>query len=86
MNRGAWQAMLHRVTKSWTRLKQLSTDTLSFAEQAVGTLASVVLVHGASLNQVLWDLRGPGMEPTSLALPGGFFITGPPGRFQHLCS
>ena len=72
MNRGAWQAMLHRVTKSRTRLKQLSTDTLSFAEQAVGTLASVVLAHGASLPQVLWDLRGPGMEPTSLALAGGF--------------
>ena len=24
MDRGAWQATVHRVTKSWTRLKQLS--------------------------------------------------------------
>ena len=25
MDRGAWQATVHRVTKSWTRLKRLST-------------------------------------------------------------
>ena len=25
MDRGAWRSTLHRVTKSWTRLKQLST-------------------------------------------------------------
>ena len=25
MDRGAWWATVHRVTKSWTRLKQLST-------------------------------------------------------------
>ena len=24
MNRGAWQAVVHRVTQSWTLLKQLS--------------------------------------------------------------
>ena len=29
MDRGAWQATVHRVTKSQTRLKQLSTATLS---------------------------------------------------------
>ena len=27
MDRGAWQSMVYRVTKSWTRLKQLSTHT-----------------------------------------------------------
>ena len=27
MDRGAWQATVHRVTKSWTRLKQLSTHS-----------------------------------------------------------
>ena len=27
MGRGAWWAAVHRVTKSWTRLKQLSTHT-----------------------------------------------------------
>ena len=29
MDRGAWQATVHRVTKSWTRLKQLSTQHTS---------------------------------------------------------
>ena len=28
MDRGAWQAMVHRVAKSWTRLQGLSTHTL----------------------------------------------------------
>ena len=27
MDRGAWQATVHRVAKSWTRLKQLSMHT-----------------------------------------------------------
>ena len=27
MDRGAWQATVHRVTKSWTQLKRLSTHT-----------------------------------------------------------
>ena len=27
MDGGAWQATIHRVTKSWTRLKRLSTHT-----------------------------------------------------------
>ena len=27
MDRGAWWAAVHRVTKSWTRLKRLSTHT-----------------------------------------------------------
>ena len=27
MDRGAWQAIVHRVAKSWTRLKQLTTHT-----------------------------------------------------------
>ena len=30
MDRGAWQAAVHRVAKSWTQLKQLSSHTLFF--------------------------------------------------------
>ena len=30
MDGTAWQATVHRVTKSWTQLKQLSTHTPSF--------------------------------------------------------
>ena len=28
----------------------------------------------------MWDLPGPGLERVSLALTGGFFTTGPPGK------
>ena len=30
MDRGAWQAAFHGVTKSWTQLKKLSTNTCKF--------------------------------------------------------
>ena len=33
IGRGAWQATVYRVTKSWTRLKQLSTGTSKYASQ-----------------------------------------------------
>ena len=33
-----------------------------------------------------WDLSGPGIEPVSLALAGGFLTTGPPGQFQDFSS
>ena len=28
----------------------------------------------------MWDLPGPGLEPMSLALAGGFLTTEPPGK------
>ena len=28
----------------------------------------------------MWDLPGPGLEPVSLALEGGFLTTAPPGK------
>ena len=31
MDRGAWQAIVHRVAKSWTRLKRLSSSTYQFS-------------------------------------------------------
>ena len=30
------------------------------------------------------DLPGPGIEPASLALAGGFLTTGPPGKSLHI--
>ena len=32
----------------------------------------------------MWDLPGPGLESTSLALAGRFLITAPPGKSQIL--
>ena len=36
--------------------------------------ARALLLHG------MWDLPGPGMEPTSPALAGRFLTTVPPGK------
>ena len=37
MDRGAWRATVHRVTQSWTRLKQLSTHTYTCQQHQVFT-------------------------------------------------
>ena len=37
----------------------------------------------AQLLGCLWDLLGSGTEPTSPALPGRFFTTGPPGNLPN---
>ena len=34
----------------------------------------------AQLLHSMWDLPGPGLEPVSLALAGGFLTTAPPGK------
>ena len=34
----------------------------------------------AQLLRSIWDLPGPGLEPVSLALAGGFLTTAPPGK------
>ena len=31
----------------------------------------------------MWDLPGPGLEPISPALAGGFLTTAPPGKFKE---
>ena len=33
----------------------------------------------------MWDLPGPGLEPVSPALTGGFLTTAPPGKSRKLC-
>ena len=32
----------------------------------------------------MWDVPGPGIEPVSPALAGGFLTTGPPGKSPNL--
>ena len=49
--------------------------------QAAGSQASAVLVHGLRCPEVCVVLvPGPGIEPMSPALEGGFLTTGPPGK------
>ena len=39
----------------------------------------------ASLARGMWDPPGPGVEPTSPSLAGGFLSTAPPGKSLILC-
>ena len=39
----------------------------------------------ASLLRGMWDLPGPGLEPVSPALAGGFLTTAPPGKSLAIC-
>ena len=61
--------------------------------EALGMWASVVAAHGLScysspalehslivVVHSIQDLPGPGIEPASLVLAGGFFTTEPPGK------
>ena len=55
--------------------------------RALGAWASVVVACGLSscgtqawLLCGTWDLPGPGLEPMSPALAGGFLTTAPPGK------
>ena len=60
-------------------------------------VASLVAEHGfqahglsrcgarAQLLRDMWDLPGPGIEPMSPALAGGFFTTAPPGKSLKYC-
>ena len=37
----------------------------------------------AQLLRGMWDLPGPGLEPVTPALAGGFLTTAPPGKPQY---
>ena len=43
MDRGAWQAIVHGITKSWTQLKRLSTQLLFCSIYFVFTTVSLIL-------------------------------------------
>lgn len=45
-----------------------------------GKWASVAVVHGLELPRSMGDLPGPGIEPASSALAGGFFTSELPGK------
>ena len=50
IDRGAWQAMVHAVTKSWTQLKQLSMQVHAHTHS--------VLFRGACM-EILWKFAAP---------------------------
>ena len=53
----------------------LSSCGLRALERRLSSCAAgAYLLHG------MWDLPGPGLEPVSPALAGGFLTTAPPGK------
>ena len=58
----------------WWLLLQQSTGFRRAGFSSCGTGAQ--LLHG------MWDLPGPGLEPVSPALAGGFLTTAPPRKYQ----
>ena len=57
---------------------------LGCGTQALGARASVVTAHRLSCPSDMWNLLGPGMEPLSSELTGGFLTIGPPGKFLFI--
>ena len=84
MDGGARQVTVHRVTKSWTQLKRLST-------QHAQTVACQAPLSVEFSRQQYWsrlpfpppgNLLDPGIKPSSLRSPasaGGFLTIAPPG-------
>ena len=92
MDRGAWQAMVHRVAKGWTQLKQL--HTCMKVKVSVTQLCWILCdpsdcnLPGPSVCGILQtrilelpfpspDLPNPGMEPGSPALQANSLLAEP---------
>ena len=56
----------------------LSSCGLQALEHRLNSVSRAQLLHG------MWDLPGPGLEPVSPALAGGFLTTVPPGKSCQL--
>ena len=52
MGRGVWWAVVHRVTKSWTRLKQLSSLTTHFETEVMHIKILMLTNTGRALTLV----------------------------------
>ena len=74
MDGGAWQAMVHRVAQSWTRLKQYGTHAQMF----------IVKRRFSCLTACEVLVSRPGIKPVSPDLEGRFLSTGPLGKFPAL--
>ena len=67
-----WLLLLH---STGSRCTGFSSCGLRARERRLSSCgAQAQLLHG------MWDLPGPGLEPVSPALAGGFLITAPPGK------
>ena len=84
---GGYSSLLCAGFSLWWLLLLRSTGSRHTGFSSCGTRASVVVAHGLSscgsrayLLRGMWDLPGPGLEPMSPALAGGFLTIVPPGK------
>ena len=62
MHRGAWQAVVHRVSKSQIQLKQLHTPTRSFMGLPSGSDGKEAACNAGDLSLIPGLIRSPGEE------------------------
>ena len=79
MNRGAWQAAVYRVAKSWTQLKRLGMHTCTlFLWEFVSIFVSKYISHISCDLQNLKTLSSEERERKTMTLTGGPFGPGNP--------
>ena len=74
LNRGAWQAIVHRVAKSWTQLKRLSTHTMKKVQETLHSLRLCfpnclqisMFAHWSLLSETSWGTCPTSGKTTSL--------------------
>ena len=69
MDRGAWLTTIHRVAKSWTQLKKLSTHSSNSRILPV----SLSSVHGNWAGKLL-QMASPILDGVACLLPGPAFL------------
>ena len=70
---------VHRLQQLWLESSRAQAQQLWHT----GLVAPRSCGTRAQLLRSMWDLPGPGLEPVSPALAGGFLTTAPPGKLQH---
>ena len=77
-----WLLLLQSTGSSLTGFSSYGTWPSVVVARGPWSAGSVVVVHWLSCSAAcgMWDLPGPGLEPVSPALAGGFLTTGPPGK------
>ena len=82
MDRGAWRATAHRVAKSRTRLKQLSTHMPEGQSRVVATEEAAHKIENISFQEKVLSSQGPQVRPVYISsftsLAGGHAISSTP--------
>ena len=78
-----WLLLLRSTRSRHAGFSSCSAGSVVVA-RGLQSAGSVVVAHGLSCSSGMWDLPGPGLEPVSPALAGGFLTTAPSGKPQEM--